>query len=62
MATISITDEYGTHAPSGHTCRRCERPIRPDERVRREFVSGTDPGVRTNVAYQHTGATCPRPS
>ncbi len=62
MATDDITDEYGTHAPSGHRCRRCARPIRPDERVRRGFVSGTDPGVRANVVYRHTGMTCPQPS
>ncbi|MEU2654443.1 hypothetical protein ABZ615_03885 [Streptomyces sp. NPDC007325] len=59
---IDITDEYGTHAPTGHVCRRCERPIRTDERVRRGFVSGTDPGDRANVVYRHTGVTCPLPS
>ncbi|MFI8371168.1 hypothetical protein [Streptomyces sp. NPDC085466] len=61
MATNDITDEYGTHAPSGHMCRRCEQPIRRGERVRRGFVTGTDPGVLANVVYRHTGAVCPEP-
>lgn len=60
--TAKITDEYGTHAPAGHKCHRCGKPIRRDERVRRGFITGTDSGVLANVVYQHSGTTCPQPS
>lgn len=60
--STDITDEYGTHAPSGHTCRRCGRPIGQGERVRRGFVAGTDCGVLANVVYRHAGAGCPESS